>query len=88
MISLIDHCHCRPEHAIFTSCVRLNECLECQLYKHFAKFVMSVKWQGAADATCAKEPKTLFYFENDRVTNSAGVLQILQNSANAVLIQL
>ena len=78
MIPLIDHCHCRPEHAIFTSCFGLNECLECQLYEYFAKFVISVKWHGAADAPCAKEPKTLFCFEKDRVTNSAGALQMLQ----------
>ena len=86
MIPLINHCHCGPEHAIFTSCLGLNDCLECQLYKYFAKFVIPVKWHG--DAPCAKEPKTYFASEQDRVTNSAGVLQILQKPANAVLIRL
>jgi len=47
-----------------------------------------VKLHGATDAPCAKEPKSLFCFEKDRATNCAGVLQILQNSANAVLIRL
>ena len=37
---------------------------------------MSVKWHGAAHAPYTKEPKTLFCFEKDRVTNSAGVLQM------------
>ena len=72
MIPLIDHCRCRPEHAIFTSCLGLNDCLECQLYSNFAKFGISVKRHGAADVPCAKEPKTLLCCKKNRVTNSVG----------------